>query len=323
MLYSIDFIIYPEALGLDISGPLEVFNVASRFLTHLGRSGSGYKIRFAALKKGEYSLSSGLKVIADVDLDEKPPAHTVLVPGGDGVQKVSADPVFIEKIRHKCLAGKRIVSVCNGSFILASAGLLDNRRATTHWMKANEFTKTYPKVKLEPDAIFVQDGHVYTSGGVTAGIDLALALVERDFGVSLAIEVSRTLLVYFRRPASQSQFSTPLKAEKAAGSRFVKLHRWLLTNIQDKISVEQMADFSAMSERNFSRVFKQATGLTPIKYLETLRLDRAKEILSSGKDTLEAIAASCGFENEERLRRAFRRRFQLTPSQYRCNFNKY
>jgi transcriptional regulator GlxA family with amidase domain len=137
MFYSIDFIIYPDVLGLDISGPLEVFHVASRFLTHFGRSDSGYKIRFAALKKGEYFLSSGLKVIADADLDEKPPAHTLVVPGGDGVQKASTDPVFIDKIRHKCLAGKRIVSVCNGSFILASAGILDNRRATTHWMMVN------------------------------------------------------------------------------------------------------------------------------------------------------------------------------------------
>jgi transcriptional regulator GlxA family with amidase domain len=316
MHHTIDFILFPDALGLDITGPLEVFNTATEILKSKNSKKNGYAIRFVAMAKGAVRLSSGLEIIASADFKDNLRCDTMVLPGGTGATDIIHNPDFMGHIKRKAANAKRIISVCNGSVILAHAGLLDGRQATTHWMTMDSFKKDYPKVRIVPDAIYTQDEHIYTSGGVTAGIDLSLALVEEDFGASVALEVSRLLLVYFRRPGSQSQFSAPLKAQEAAGKRFANLHNWLLKHINDRITVEHMADFAAMSPRNFSRVFKQTTGLTPTKYLETLRLDRAREILSAGNDSLEDISESCGFGREERLRRAFLRRFQLTPSQY-------
>jgi len=321
MQHKIDFIIFPDALGLDITGPLEVFNTATEILKSKTGTKNGYQIRFVAMEKGRICLSSGLEISANADFKDDLECDTMVVPGGTGATHEMHNPIFMDYIRRKAAKAKRIVSVCNGSFILAHAGILDNRQATTHWMSVEQFQKDYPEVQIIPDAIYTQDGHIYTSGGVTAGIDLALALVEEDLGASVALEVSRLLLVYFRRPGSQSQFSAPLKAQEAAGKRFAKLHNWLLTHINDNILVDHMADFAAMSPRNFTRVFKQTTGLTPTKYLETLRLDRAREILSSRNDSFDEVAELCGFGREERLRRAFLRRLKLTPSQYRLHFS--
>ncbi|MBI9083278.1 MAG: GlxA family transcriptional regulator [Desulfobacterales bacterium] len=320
MPHQIDFILFPGALGLDITGPLEVFSSATNLLRKKSGGDTGYRTRCVATTPGPVRLSSGLEIVADAGFDDAPSCQTLVVPGGMGTENAVKDPAFIDRIREKARQADRIVSVCTGAFILAAAGILDGRQATTHWIATDNLTKFFPRVKVVPDAIFTRDGNIYTSAGVTAGIDLALALVEADFGASLALEVSRRLVVYFRRPGSQSQFSTPLKAQEAAGRRFARLHDWLLKQLDKPISVERMAEHAAMSPRNFSRVFKQKTGFTPTRYLETLRLDRAREILSAGGDSLADIAEACGFGREERLRRAFLRRFQVTPSQYRLHF---
>ncbi|MCP4216196.1 MAG: helix-turn-helix domain-containing protein [bacterium] len=316
---TIEFVIFPGALGLDITGPLEVFSTASALA---GKKNAGYTFRFVSANKGPVRLSSGLEIVADTDFENMLPADSLLVPGRADINSIIDDLAYMDYICKRAGEVKRIISVCKGSFILAAAGLLDGKKATTHWMAADKLAKIHPNVKVQPDAIFTRDGNIYTSAGVTAGIDLALAVVEEDLGLSVAIMVSRILVMYFRRPGSQSQFSAPLKAQEAAGEDFAKLHKWLVGNLEKPISVEDMAEYLIMSDRNFARVFKAKTGMTPNKYLETLRLDRAREIMAVGDESLETIAKVCGFGREERLRRAFLRRFKVTPSQYRLHFMK-
>ena len=320
MDHTIEFLLFPDALGLDITGPLEVFNTASAVNRQNRKGKSAYKFRFVAAKRGAVRLSSGLEIVANGTFKDELSVDTLLVPGGIGATQVTHDPVFIEYVSKRSQQVKRILSICNGAFILAKAGLLEGKQATTHWLAAAEFARRYPNVDVKPDAIFTNDGNIYTSAGVTAGIDLALAVVEEDYGLSIALEVSRLLVLYFRRPGSQSQFSAPMKAQEAAGKRFANLHRWLVNNLNKSVSVEKMAEYSAMSPRNFARVFKTTTGMTPIKFLETLRLDRARELLTAGNQSLDRIAEISGFGREERLRRAFLRRFDVTPSQYRLHF---
>jgi transcriptional regulator GlxA family with amidase domain len=320
MQSTIDFLLFPDALGLDVTGPLEVFNTAAAVLERRGKQHCGYRARFVAARNGPVGLSSGLEVNATASFKEPSTADILIVPGGRGAAQAAAETEVIAYVRRRAKQVKRLISVCNGAFILAAAGLLNGRQATTHWLATEALARSYPKVKVQPEAIFTRDGNIYTSAGVTTGIDLALAVVEEDFGAALALEVSRILVLYYRRPGGQSQFSAPLEAQAAAGSRFAGLHDWLVARLDRPISVEQMAGQAAMSPRNFARVFKAKTGMTPVKYLETLRLDRARELLATGHTSLNLISEISGFGREERLRRAFVRRFKVTPSQYRLHF---
>lgn len=321
MKKKVDFILFQGALGLDITGPLEVFNTATYVLQKATNgSNEGYDIRLLSRTSGKVRLSSGFEIYAPHDFTNTSACDTLLVPGGFGTDKAMHDPLLIEYLRSKVPETRRSVSVCSGAFILASGGLLDNRRATTHWLMTEELQKQFPRVNVVADAIYINDGSIYTSGGVTAGIDLALVLVEEDFGIAVAMEVSRYLLVYLRRSGNQSQFSSILKSQVAAAKRFGKLHDWLMTNLTTAVSVKDMADHAAMSTRNFSRVFKKSTGLSPGRYLESLRLNKAREFLSAGDDSIKDIAMICGFRREDHMRRAFLRRFNVTPSQYRLNF---
>jgi transcriptional regulator GlxA family with amidase domain len=320
MHHTIEYLLFPDTLGLDITGPLEVFNTATAVLKRQGNTDGGYRARFVAANKGPVALSSGLIVFAGAAFSHRAKADTLLIPGGKGAVQAAASPGLLTFIRKRARQVKRLISVCNGAFILAAAGLLDGRQATTHWLGVDALAKNYPKIEVQPEAIYTCDGDIYTSAGVTTGIDLALAMVEEDFGATVALEVSRILVLYYRRPGNQSQFSTPLQAQSAAGNRFARLHDWLVINLDRPITVEAMANRAAMSPRNFARVFKAKTGMTPSRYLETLRLDRARELLASGEMPLNDIADISGFGREERLRRAFLRRFNVTPGQYRLHF---
>jgi transcriptional regulator GlxA family with amidase domain len=322
MHHTIEYLLFPDALGLDITGPLEVFNTAAAVLERQGKMDVGYRARFVAADKGPVPLSSGLSVFAEAGFRHRKNADALLIPGGRGAIQAAGSPELLAFIRRRARQVKRLISVCNGAFILAAAGLLDGRQATTHWLGVDTLAKNYPKIKVQPEAIYTCDGDIYTSAGVTTGIDLALAIVEEDFGAALALEVSRMLVLYYRRPGNQSQFSAPLQAQTAAGKRFGGLHDWLVTNLDRSISVAAMADRAAMSARHFARVFKARTGMTPGKYLETLRLDRARELLASGDMPLNEIAAASGFGREDRLRRAFLRRFMVTPGQHRLHFTR-
>lgn len=316
----IEYFLYPGATGLDIMGPLEVFSTATHLLKQRNEAHKGYTAVFSAAQPGTVMMNSGLHLRADFAIDAGDPPDVILLPGGISTEQVIQNRELIARIRSKASQAKQIVSVCNGAFILAACGFLKGKKATTHWRAADRLAESFPDTNVLADAIYVRDGNVLTSAGVTAGIDLALAIVEEQHGPSLAMEAARMLVLYLRRPGGQSQFSAPMKLRFKAGKQFSAMHDWILKNMNRKITVESLACQVAMSPRNFSRVMAQTTGLTPGKYVESMRLSRARELLETSDNSIGAIAEACGFMRDERLRRAFIRSFGITPSQYRTHF---
>ncbi len=321
MKKQIEIFLYNGVVSLDVSGPLDVFAAATGLLNSSGRTGQGYEAVFSAVAPGPIRTSSGLTMLADLKTGEQSP-YILLVPGGMIAEEISGDPSVLAAIKCAAIKSERLVSVCSGAFILAACGLLSGKEVTTHWMVAGRLAKLYPAVKVDPDAIYIQDGMVSTSGGVTAGIDLALAIVEEDYGPALAMEVARMLLLYRRRPGNQSQFSSPLTMQARAGSRFNELISWMDQNLSRKLTVEELAEQANMSPRTFARIFPSETGLSPSRFVEQLRIDRARELIESGADSLDTVASESGFGREERLRRAFQRRLGVSPAQYRAHFLK-
>jgi transcriptional regulator GlxA family with amidase domain len=317
---TVELVLFSEANGLDIAGPLEVFSVAGKLL-QTNQSGQGYKVLFTGEKSGPITLESGLTVYVEQTRQEGEKADYLVIPGGSAPNRFSSDPQRLNYLRTRVKHASRIVSICTGAFILAKLGMLDGKRCTTHWRYTQILAEQYPSVTLCENAIYIEDGNVFTSAGVTAGIDLALALVERDYGAELAIEVARNLVLYFRRPGNQSQFSSPIELRKKAGNRFQKLHDWLLKNIsRPELQIQTLADFMAMSPRHFSRCFQEQTGMSPGKYLESIRLEKARELLGTTSQPIKSVAYLCGFQQEERLRRLFIKQLGITPSQYRHHF---
>ena len=321
MKKRIEFFLYSDMLALDVTGPTDVFQAANELLSSDGRGQEGYELVFSALEPGPVPTSSGLRLHAD-GRGGMQATDSLLVPGGMVAEAVSCDPTIVQAVRLAAQQTQRIVSICSGAFLLAAAGLLDGHRVTTHWKVTERLAECYPEVCVEPDAIYIQDGNIATSAGVTAGIDLALALVEDDYGPTLAIEVARFLLLYRRRPGNQSQFSTPLAMQAKAGKRFKDLIDWAETHLNQNLTVERLAEQAHMSPRTFARIFPSETGMSPGRFIEQLRIDRARELLESGAEGLESVAHESGFGREERLRRAFQRRLGISPAQYRAHFNK-
>jgi transcriptional regulator GlxA family with amidase domain len=321
MKKRMEFYFYPGMVALDVTGPLDVFHAADGLLEREGRGKDGYELSFSANEPGPVPTSSGLRLHVDV----RPGARavdTLLVPGGLAAEGVSEEAVHVAAVRAAARKAKRVVSVCTGAFLLAAAGLLDGRRATTHWVAADRLAERYPQIRLDADAIYVRDGDIATSAGVTAGIDLALAMVEEDYGPALAIEVARLLLLYRRRPGNQSQFSSTLAMQARAGERFKPLLDWVETRLDQNLTVDRLAEKANMSSRTFARIFPSETGMSPGRFVEQMRIDRARELLESGAEGLERIALESGFGREERLRRAFQRRLGISPAQYRAHFLK-
>ncbi|MEJ2155979.1 MAG: DJ-1/PfpI family protein [Desulfobacteraceae bacterium] len=321
MMKRIEFFLYSGMTSLDVTGPLDVFHTATELLSSSGRDHQGYEMVFSALQPGPVPTASGLRLHAE-SRPGKQKTNSLLVPGGLIAETVSRDPAIVRAVRLSAQKTERIVSICSGAFLLAAAGFLDGRRVTTHWKMSDRLAECYPQVSVEPDAIYIQDGHIATSAGVTAGIDLALALVEDDFGPTLAMEVARILVLYRRRPGHQSQFSTPLAVQAKAGRRFKDLMEWVETHLDKNLTVERLAEQAHMSPRTFARIFPSEFGLSPGRFIEQLRIDRARELLESGMEGLERVAHKSGFGREERLRRAFQRRLGISPAQYRAHFKK-
>ena len=310
----------PSVRTLDMFGPLEVFGDANRF-----RSGEPtYDITIVSAGTGREVLSHlGFPVRTDQTYSEyRGPVDTLLVAGYDGSSKVQCQPEFLNWLREKCASSRRFGSVCTGALVLARAGLLDGRRATTHWNWCEQLARDYPRVTVDPTPIFVRDGNCYTSAGVTAGIDLALAFVEEDLGRAAALKVAQMMVVFLRRPGGQSQFSATLMAQTSASQPLGDLLAWLPDNIRRDLSVANLARRAAMSPRNFTRLFQQEVGKTPARYIEDLRLEAARRQIESTAMALEEVATSCGFASAEILRRAFARRLGITPSQYRASFGR-
>ena len=308
----------PPVRPLDVVGPVEVFGDANRM-----RGGDPvYSVEIVA--SGEEKLMEthfGMPLLADRTYREVTDSFdTVLVAGGDGANKMRYQPPFVDWLRRQCAGARRFGSICTGALVLAKAGLLEGRRATTHWNWCAELARNYPGVIVDPDPIYVKDGNCYTSAGVTAGIDMTLALVEDDLGSEVALQIARMMVVFLRRPAGQSQFSATLAAQSLDHGSLGDLLAWIADNIRRDLSIDMLARRAAMSPRNFARLFKQEIGKTPGLHVEDLRLEAARRQLESTTASLEEVAGFSGFKSAEVLRRVFARRLGTTPGQYRTAF---
>ncbi len=319
---SVAMVCFPNAQVIDVTGPLSVFATASEMLERTEIDQPAYGTTVLAIDRKPITTSCGLQIVPDQTLCDTDPAtvDTLLVAGGQGVREALDSANLIAWLRDAAKKPRRIASVCTGAFLLAEAGLLDGRRATTHWRYCDALADAYPSIDVEPDAIHVKDGHVYSSAGVTAGMDLALALLEEDFDRNLALAVARDKVMFLKRPGGQSQFSTALAAQTDEEGAFGKLRQWILENLNSELSVPTLADRIAMSPRNFARVFARRTGMTPAKFVESARLETCRRRLEDTAAPIDGIARDCGFGNSERLRKAFQRRFRITPQDYRRRF---
>jgi len=250
------------------------------------------------------------------------PIDTLVVAGGDGVRQAQEDERLITWIRRAAPRSRRVASVCTGAFLLARAGLLNGHEATTHWSECHDLARLYPDVHVQSEPIFVRSGDVYTSAGVTAGIDLALALVEEDLGPKVARDVARWLVLFLRRPGGQSQFSAALAGQRAEREPLREVQAWMVDHLHEDLSVPALAVRAYMSPRNFARAFKREVGMTPAAYVETLRVERARVLLETGAESVEQLARRCGFGTVETMRRVFRKRLGVSPSDYRERFQR-
>jgi transcriptional regulator GlxA family with amidase domain len=315
-------VVFPDVQILDVTGPLEVFARTARWLVdHGARREPAYAVELLAARRGIVRSSSGLELVVRRSLAEvRHGIDTLLVAGGIGARRVPSDRALIAWLRRTAPRVRRLASVCTGAFLLAEAGLLDGRRATTHWGACAQLAARYPKVSVEPDPIFVRDGRVYTSAGVTAGMDLALALVEEDHGREVAVAVARELVMFLKRPGGQSQFSIPLMAQTAARQPLRELQEWIGEHPGADLSVATLAQRAAMSLRHFARVFTREVGITPARFVERARVEAARRRLEESPAGMEAVASQCGFGSGEIMRRAFLRTVRVNPAEYRHRF---
>ncbi|QKC83684.1 GlxA family transcriptional regulator [Mesorhizobium sp. NZP2077] len=312
----IEILAYPDIQLLDVSGPLQVFASANDFRMQAGEP-NPYEVAVVAASP-RIRTSAGLVLeaaalpVLGLEID------TLIVPGGWGVNAACEDPELVQWIIGRSRDATRTASVCSGAMLLATAGLLDGRRAVTHWGRCAEFARRFPAVRLEPDPIFIRDGNVWTSAGVTAGIDLALSFVEADLGRRVALAVARELVVFLKRPGGQAQFSQTLKLQQG-DERFERLHGWIQDNLDGDLSLPHLAERANMSPRSFSRHYREATGRTPARAIEEIRIEAARRMLERGQ-AVNQTARRCGFGSEETMRRGFLRVLGTNPRDYRERF---
>ena len=315
------FVAFDEVGLLDLTGAQTVFWAATKAMEARGLP--GYVRHTASLHGGLVRSAEGLElhttVLADLGSE---PVDTIVVPGSPHIASVlDQSAPLVDWLRQAAGNARRTVSVCSGAFLLAAAGLLDGKRTATHWAMCDMLQQRFPALQIDRDAIFVQEGAVWTSAGVTAGIDLALALVKADCGHAVAMEVARELVVFLKRPGGQSQFSVLLESQTQGADSFDALHLWLGENLaRADLTVEGLAEQARMSPRNFARVYKQKTGRTPAKAVEVLRLEAARRLLEESTHNVDQIASRCGFGDEERMRVSFQRHMGVAPRDYRRRF---
>ncbi|MGJ5939888.1 MULTISPECIES: GlxA family transcriptional regulator [Streptomyces] len=305
-------VLFDGVQSLDVSGPMEVFSGASR------SPGVSYDLRTASLDGRPVRSTSGLTLVPDSSLADAPAPHTLLVPGGQGTR--GSQPGLTGWLREHAPRAERLVSVCTGALLLAEAGLLDGHRVTTHWNYCERLARDYPAVEVDPEPIFVRDGRLATSAGVTAGIDLALALVEEDHGRDLALTIARHLVVFLRRPGNQAQFSAQLSAQTARREPLREVQHWIAQHPDADLGVDALAARARLSPRHFARAFRSETGTTPGRYVERVRLEHARRLLEDTADGVERIARASGYGTPEAMRRAFVKTLATAPAEYRRRF---
>jgi transcriptional regulator GlxA family with amidase domain len=316
----IAIVAFPGVTMLDISGPAQVFAE----LEAIELPAPGYSLSYLSTSGGLVPTDVGM-MIDTVPIGSLPPhqVDTLLIPGGPGIWEMRKDAALMKWISQALPKARRVASVCLGAFVLAWTGVLDGKRAATHWRYCPRLQDSFPNIRVEPDAIFVKDGRVWSSAGVSAGIDLALAMVEEDFGHTTALDVARRLVVFLKRPGGQSQFSTILAAQASdVEGRFSELHAWIIENIASDLRVDALAAKAGMTPRTFARAYASRTGMTPASGVEALRVETARLLLESGQvGGVVEVAKRAGFGDDERMRRAFLRHLGVSPSEYRSRFS--
>jgi transcriptional regulator GlxA family with amidase domain len=305
-------VLFDGLQSLDVTGPVEVFAGADVLVP------GAYRIRTASLDGAPVRTTSGLTLVPDESLTSAPDPDILLVPGGTG--SLRPDPRLVAWVRERGPRAGRLVSVCTGAAVLAAAGLLDGRRATTHWAYCDRLAREHPAVEIDPDPVFVRDGHIATSAGVTAGIDLALALVEEDLGRDAALTIARHLVVFLRRPGNQAQFSAQLAAQTAQREPLRDVQRWITDHPDADLCVDTLAARARLSPRHFARAFRAETGMTPGRFVDRVRLEHARRLLEDTTDGVEEIARTSGYGTPEAMRRAFVRTLGTPPAEYRRRF---
>ncbi|MFF7187795.1 GlxA family transcriptional regulator [Streptomyces sp. NPDC008222] len=305
-------VLFDAVQSLDVTGPVEVFAGAE-----ICRPGT-YRVVTASLDGAPVRTSSGLTLVPDHALAYAPAPHTLIVPGGQGTR--SPEPRLMDWLRQHAPRADRLVSICTGAILLARAGLLDGRRATTHWAYCDTLARNHPEIAVDPDPIYVRDGRVVTSAGVTSGIDLALALIEEDLGRDTALTVARHLVVFLRRPGNQAQFSAQLAAQTAHRAPLREVQQWISEHPADDLSVEALATRCRLSPRHFARSFRAETGLSPGRYVDRVRLEHARRLLEDTGDGIQEISRASGYGTPEAMRRAFLKALGAAPAEYRRRF---
>ncbi|GAB5445749.1 GlxA family transcriptional regulator [Gymnodinialimonas sp.] len=315
---TVVFVVYPDCVLLDLVGPLQVFTHARA----TPDTPNAYATHVVSKSGGAVATNTLLQIdTTPLDAWQNTPLHTLVIVGGDGAYPAAEDAGFISQIKHLAGKAQRVCSVCSGAIVLAAAGLLNGRRAVTHWEDCRQLAEGYPAVNVEVDPIYIRDGAVWTSAGITAGIDMSLAIIDEDLGPDAAMAMARSLVTPMVRSGGQSQFSAELDRQaRDTQGRFAPLHGWIRENLHRKITVEDMARACAMSPRSFARRYAQTMGTPPAKAVEAIRVDRARDLLSGTDDSIQTIATRCGFGDAERMRRAFVRQINTSPSEFRKQF---
>ncbi|MBV9886520.1 MAG: helix-turn-helix domain-containing protein [Acidobacteria bacterium] len=321
---TIVFLGFPESQILDITGPYQVFVRAAEIYLRSHRDRKPpYEVILASTTRSKTIVTNcGLRLTATHTFRSlRRPMHTLLVAGGTGVEKACHERDLIAWLRKVSPRTQRLGSICTGAFLLATAGLLDGKRAATHWKWAEELACRFKKIKVDPEPIYIRDGNVYTTAGVLAGMDLALALVQEDVGAPIALEVARELVMYLRRAGGQSQFSTALALQASDRKQIEELRCWATDHLSADLRVGNLANRAGMSPRNFARVFAKEAGVTPARFVERIRVESARRRLQESRDDLEKIAHDCGLGSVQALRRSFLRVLHVAPSEYRRRFS--
>lgn len=320
---------FDSVQALDFVGPCDAFG-SDAFGTHdrpadfgddSGRRARPYEIVVVGLRSRKFRASSGVAFTADCTIDRAPSLDTLIVPGGSGLRVSNAGVDAARWVASRASRIRRIASVCTGIYGIAPSGLLDGRRVATHWSAIRDVERRFPKLRVDADAVYVKDGPFYTSAGITAGIDLTLALIEEDCGPQAALAVAREMVVYYKRPGGQNQFSQPLRFQFESSDRFADLAAWIQTHLRSPLSVEVLAKRANMSTRHFSREFKERFGVTPAAFVEEVRLAEASTRLGAKRTTVESVGRSVGYHSDDVFRRAFERRFGVSPREYRARFS--
>jgi transcriptional regulator GlxA family with amidase domain len=310
---------FADAQVLDVVGPLQMLAAVN---DERPKDKPAYGVTLLAEKKGPFRTSGGIRIDADGDYRDLPRQIDTLMIAGGSIEAALKDKRLLDALKAGAKRARRVVSICSGAFFLASVGLLKGRRATTHWRSVDLLARLFPDTAVEPDALYVRDGKIWTSAGVTAGMDLALALVREDHGDEMALRIARRHVLFLMRPGGQSQFSAHLKTEAAATGRLSGLLRWIPEHVSGDLDVATLAARANMSERSFARVFLRETGRTPAAYVEDIRLDEARRLLAASCLSVVDVAMRSGFGSEERMRRAFRRRLKINPAAFRARFQQ-